>query len=109
MDLAFTPEQEGLVPALRAFAKRELQPRSSHWDKTGEFPFRAGRPERSRSERKRALPLLELRPRGRPARAGILGRLEQHGVLPDGRLRGLQPTAHPRGLRARLGWPTGFL
>ena len=39
MDLAFTPEQEELVRTLRAFARKELQPRSSHWDKTGEFPW----------------------------------------------------------------------
>jgi len=39
MDFAFTPEQEELVRTLRAFAKKELQPRSSHWDKTGEFPW----------------------------------------------------------------------
>jgi cyclohexanecarboxyl-CoA dehydrogenase len=41
MDLAFTPEQEELVRALRTFAKKELQPRSSRWDRTGEFPWDA--------------------------------------------------------------------
>jgi len=39
MDLAFTPEQEELVRTLRAFAKKELQPRSAQWDKRGEFPW----------------------------------------------------------------------
>ena len=43
MELAFTPEQEELVRTLRAFARKELQPRSSRWDKTGEFPWDAYR------------------------------------------------------------------
>ncbi|MEX2145831.1 MAG: acyl-CoA dehydrogenase family protein [Candidatus Rokuibacteriota bacterium] len=38
MDFAFTPEQDELIRTLRAFARRELQPRSAHWDRTGEFP-----------------------------------------------------------------------
>jgi cyclohexanecarboxyl-CoA dehydrogenase len=43
MDFAFTPEQEELIRTLRAFARRELAPRSAHWDKTGEFPWDAWR------------------------------------------------------------------
>jgi alkylation response protein AidB-like acyl-CoA dehydrogenase len=39
MDFAFTPEQEELVRALRAFARKELAPRSAHWDRTAEFPW----------------------------------------------------------------------
>ena len=39
MDFALTPEQDELVRALRVFAKRELAPRSGHWDKSGEFPW----------------------------------------------------------------------
>jgi cyclohexanecarboxyl-CoA dehydrogenase len=39
MDFAFTPEQEALSRTLRAFARRELLPRSPQWDKTGEFPW----------------------------------------------------------------------
>jgi cyclohexanecarboxyl-CoA dehydrogenase len=39
VDLAFTPEQEELVRTLRAFAAKELRPRSAQWDKTGEFPW----------------------------------------------------------------------
>jgi cyclohexanecarboxyl-CoA dehydrogenase len=38
MDFAFTPEQDELIRTLRAFACRELQPRSAQWDRTGEFP-----------------------------------------------------------------------
>jgi cyclohexanecarboxyl-CoA dehydrogenase len=38
MDFAFTPEQEELIRTLRAFARKELHPRSAHWDRTGEFP-----------------------------------------------------------------------
>ncbi len=38
MDFAFTPEQEELIRTLRAFARKELQPRSARWDRTGEFP-----------------------------------------------------------------------
>ena len=36
MDFAFTPEQDELIRALRAFARKELAPRSARWDKTGE-------------------------------------------------------------------------
>jgi cyclohexanecarboxyl-CoA dehydrogenase len=43
MDLAYTPEQEELIRTLRAFARRELQPRSARWDRTGEFPGDAWR------------------------------------------------------------------
>jgi len=43
MDLAFTPEQEALSRTLRSFAKKELAPRSAHWDKSGEFPWEAWR------------------------------------------------------------------
>jgi cyclohexanecarboxyl-CoA dehydrogenase len=43
MDLAFSPEQDELVRTLRQFARRELAPRSAHWDKTGEFPWEAWR------------------------------------------------------------------
>ena len=43
MDLAFSPEQDELVRALRQFARRELAPRSAHWDRTGEFPWEAWR------------------------------------------------------------------
>ena len=43
MDLAFSPEQDELVRTLRQFARRELSPRSAHWDKTGEFPWEAWR------------------------------------------------------------------
>ena len=39
MDFALTPEQDELVRTLRAFSKRELAPRSGHWDKSGEFPW----------------------------------------------------------------------
>jgi cyclohexanecarboxyl-CoA dehydrogenase len=39
MDFAFSPEHEELSRTLRAFAKKELAPRSGHWDKTGEFPW----------------------------------------------------------------------
>jgi cyclohexanecarboxyl-CoA dehydrogenase len=38
MDFAFTPEQEELTRTARAFAARELAPRSREWDRTGEFP-----------------------------------------------------------------------
>src|SRR5215472_3528443 len=41
MDFRFTPEQDELVRMLRAFARKELFPRSRHWDKTGEFPWGA--------------------------------------------------------------------
>ena len=43
MDFAFTPEQEELIRTLRGFARKELAPRSGHWDKTGEFPWDAWR------------------------------------------------------------------
>jgi cyclohexanecarboxyl-CoA dehydrogenase len=43
MDLTFSPEQDELVRTLRQFARRELAPRSAHWDKTGEFPWEAWR------------------------------------------------------------------
>jgi cyclohexanecarboxyl-CoA dehydrogenase len=36
-----TPEQEDLSRVLRAFARKELAPRSGHWDRTGEFPWDA--------------------------------------------------------------------
>jgi cyclohexanecarboxyl-CoA dehydrogenase len=39
MNFAFSPEQDELVRTLRAFARRELAPRSRHWDRTGEFPW----------------------------------------------------------------------
>jgi cyclohexanecarboxyl-CoA dehydrogenase len=43
MDLAFSAEQEELVRTLRQFARRELAPRSAHWDKSGDFPWEAWR------------------------------------------------------------------
>jgi len=43
MDFAFTPEQEELARTVRAFVRKELAPRSAHWDKTGEFPWDAWR------------------------------------------------------------------
>jgi cyclohexanecarboxyl-CoA dehydrogenase len=43
VDLAFSPEQEELVRALRQFARRELAPHSARWDKSGEFPWDAWR------------------------------------------------------------------
>ena len=43
MDLAFSAEQEELVRTLRQFARRELAPRSAHWDRSGEFPWEAWR------------------------------------------------------------------
>jgi cyclohexanecarboxyl-CoA dehydrogenase len=43
MDLAFSPEQDELVRTIRHFARRELAPRSAHWDRTGEFPWEAWR------------------------------------------------------------------
>src|SRR5215831_16827696 len=39
MDFAFTPEHDELVRTPRAFARKELAPRSRHWDKSGEFPW----------------------------------------------------------------------
>jgi len=38
MDFAFTPEQDELARTVRAFATRELAPRSREWDRTGRFP-----------------------------------------------------------------------
>ena len=38
MDFTFTPEQDELARTVRAFASRELAPRSREWDRTGEFP-----------------------------------------------------------------------
>lgn len=43
MDFAFTSEQEELIRSLRAWARKELVPRSSRWDKSGEFPWDAWR------------------------------------------------------------------
>ena len=43
MDFAFTPEQDELVRTLRAFARKELAPRSAAWDRTGEFPWEVWR------------------------------------------------------------------
>ncbi len=39
MDFAFTDEQEELIRTLRAFARKELAPRSAQWDKSGEVPW----------------------------------------------------------------------
>jgi cyclohexanecarboxyl-CoA dehydrogenase len=41
MELAFTPEQEELIRTVRAFARRELAPRSHGWDARAEFPWEA--------------------------------------------------------------------
>src|SRR5947208_17154994 len=43
MDFTCSSEQEELVRALRGFARKELAPRSRHWDKSGEFPWDAWR------------------------------------------------------------------
>src|SRR5262252_6537531 len=43
MDFAFSAEQEELIRTLRAFARKELAPRSREWDKSGEFPWDAWR------------------------------------------------------------------
>jgi len=43
MDFAFSSEQDELVRTLRAFAGKELAPRSREWDKSGEFPWLAWR------------------------------------------------------------------
>ncbi len=43
MDFAFSSEQDELIRTLRGFARKELQPRSAHWDKSGEFPWEAYR------------------------------------------------------------------
>jgi len=39
MDFSYTAEQEELIRTLRAFARKELAPRSHRWDTTGEFPW----------------------------------------------------------------------
>ncbi len=41
MNFTPTPEQETLIRTLRAFARKELAPRSPHWDRSGEFPGEA--------------------------------------------------------------------
>ncbi|HEY8838644.1 MAG TPA: acyl-CoA dehydrogenase family protein, partial [Dehalococcoidia bacterium] len=38
MNAGFTPEQEQMRRTVREFATRELLPRYTHWDRTGEFP-----------------------------------------------------------------------
>jgi cyclohexanecarboxyl-CoA dehydrogenase len=43
MNLELTPEQQELSRTLRAFAKKELAPRSAAWDRGGEFPWDAWR------------------------------------------------------------------
>lgn len=43
LDFSFTPEQDELARTLRAFTRKELAPRSGHWDKSGEFPWDAWR------------------------------------------------------------------
>ena len=43
MDFAYTPEQEELIRTLRAFARKELAPRSRQWDRSGELPWGAWR------------------------------------------------------------------
>jgi cyclohexanecarboxyl-CoA dehydrogenase len=43
MDFSFSPEQEALARTLRAFTRKELAPRSRHWDRTAEFPWDAWR------------------------------------------------------------------
>ena len=43
MDLEFTSEQEELSRTLRAFARKELAPRSATWDRGAEFPWDAWR------------------------------------------------------------------
>jgi cyclohexanecarboxyl-CoA dehydrogenase len=39
MEFSYTAEQEELIRTLRAFARKELAPRSHRWDTTGEFPW----------------------------------------------------------------------
>jgi cyclohexanecarboxyl-CoA dehydrogenase len=39
MEFEYTPEQEELIRTLRGFARKELAPRSPHWDKTGQFDW----------------------------------------------------------------------
>jgi cyclohexanecarboxyl-CoA dehydrogenase len=43
LDFSFTPEQEELARTLRAFARKELAPRSREWDRSGKFPWDAWR------------------------------------------------------------------
>src|SRR5262245_43451913 len=43
LDFSFTAEQEELARTLRAFARKELAPRSGQWDRSGEFPWDAWR------------------------------------------------------------------
>jgi cyclohexanecarboxyl-CoA dehydrogenase len=43
MDLQLSPEQEALSRALRQFARKELAPQSSAWDRSGRFPSEAWR------------------------------------------------------------------
>ena len=43
LDFSFTAEQEELARTLRAFARKELAPRSAQWDRSGEFPWDAWR------------------------------------------------------------------
>ncbi len=43
MEFTYTAEQEELIRTLRAFGRRELAPRSHHWDTSGEFPWDAWR------------------------------------------------------------------
>ena len=43
MHVAFTAEHEELIRTLRNFARKELAPRSAHWDRHGEFPRDAWR------------------------------------------------------------------
>ena len=43
LNFSFTHEQEELARTLRAFARKELAPRSAHWDKSDEFPWGAWR------------------------------------------------------------------
>ena len=38
MDLSFTEEQQALVQTAREFTRKEIVPRASHFDETGEFP-----------------------------------------------------------------------
>ncbi|MBI4270580.1 MAG: acyl-CoA dehydrogenase family protein [Candidatus Rokubacteria bacterium] len=43
MEFSYTAEHEELIRTLRAFARKELAPRSHRWDTTGEFPWDAWR------------------------------------------------------------------
>ncbi len=43
LNFSFTQEQEELARTLRTFARKELAPRSAHWDKSDEFPWGAWR------------------------------------------------------------------